>query len=85
MTKPVREDDRTTHGGVVKKATSTFKLDGRMVALYRDIVTCPEHGDNPIIEYGDGYREGGRQWVVDGCRTQCGSRVIASTDGMKIR
>lgn len=85
MKKPVCEGDRTTHGGVVKKSTSTFRLDGRIVALHHDIVTCPAHGDNPIIEHGEGYREGGRKWVIDGCLTQCGSRVIASADGMKIR
>ncbi|MBW9107019.1 PAAR domain-containing protein [Paraburkholderia phenoliruptrix] len=85
MTKPVCKGDRTSHGGVVKTASATFTLDGRKVALIEDIVSCPEHGDNPIIEHGEGYGEGGRKWVVDGCRTQCGSRVIAGTDGMKIR
>ncbi|CAG4903087.1 PAAR domain-containing protein [Paraburkholderia saeva] len=85
MKKPVCEGDPTTHGGVVKKATSTFKLDGRMVALQYDIVTCPLHGDNPIIEHGEGYREDGRKLVVDGCATECGSRVIAKAEGMKIR
>lgn len=85
MTRPVCEGDRTTHGGIVKTATATFTLDGRRVALVADIVSCPEHGDNPIIGHGEGYREGGRKWVIDGCLTQCGSRVIANTSGMKIQ
>ncbi|OLL29063.1 hypothetical protein BTH42_24320 [Burkholderia sp. SRS-W-2-2016] len=85
MKKPVCEGDPTTHGGVVKQATSTFRLNGRMVALHYDIVTCPLHGDNQIIEHGEGYSEGGRKWVVDDCATECGSRVIAKTKGMKIR
>ncbi|MGF6969833.1 putative Zn-binding protein involved in type VI secretion [Paraburkholderia sp. WC7.3g] len=85
MTKPVREGDRTSHGGVVKKATSTFTVDGKKVALIGDIVSCPEHGDNPITEHGEGYSEGGRKWAVDGCRTACGSAVKASSDGVNIR
>ena len=38
-----------------------------------------------IIEHGEGYKEVGHKWVVDGCATQCGSRVIARTEGMKIQ
>jgi uncharacterized Zn-binding protein involved in type VI secretion len=85
MKNPVRERDATTHGGVVKHGSASFKLGGHRVALQYDIVTCPEHGDNPIIEHGEGYKEDGRKWVVDRCRTQCGSLVIASQSGMKNR
>ncbi|MEW6342486.1 MAG: PAAR domain-containing protein [Paraburkholderia sp.] len=85
MKNPVREGDETTHGGIVKTASASFTLEGKRVALHYDIVTCPEHGDNPIIEHGEGYQEGGRKWVVDQCSTQCGSRVIASQSGMKNR
>jgi len=84
MKTPVRLGDATTHGGVVKTASSTFILDSRKVALLHDIVSCPEHGDNRIIECGEGYSEGGRKWVVHRCRTACGSEVLASTTGMKI-
>lgn len=83
MNNPVRESDKTTHGGVVKRGSASFKLGGHRVALLGDIVTCPKHGDNPIIEHGEGYKEGGRKWVVDQCRTQCGSVVIAGQSGMK--
>ncbi|KVL28313.1 hypothetical protein WT21_16525 [Burkholderia territorii] len=84
MKTPVCLGDSTTHGGVVKTASSTFDLDGRKVALLHDVVSCPEHGDNPIIECGEGYSESGRKWVVHMCRTQCGSQVIARSTGMKI-
>jgi uncharacterized Zn-binding protein involved in type VI secretion len=84
MKNPVCLGDATTHGGVVKSASSTFALDGRKVALLHDIVSCPEHGDNRIVECGEGYREGGSNWVVDRCRTECGSEVITSGVGMKI-
>ncbi|MGS0891685.1 PAAR domain-containing protein [Burkholderia stagnalis] len=48
MKNPIRLGDATTHGGIVKTASSTFDLDGRKVALLHDVVSCPEHGDNPI-------------------------------------
>ena len=85
MKTPVCLGDATTHGGVVKIASSTFSIDGRKIAMLNDIVSCPEHGDNPITECGEGYSEGGRKWVVHMCRTRCGSQVIASNSGMKIR
>jgi uncharacterized Zn-binding protein involved in type VI secretion len=85
MTKPVCKGDPTSHGGIVKTASSTFELEpGRMVALYRDIVTCPIHGDNAIIESRDGYEQDGRKWILDGCRTECGSIVKASTKKLDI-
>ncbi|MFM0327060.1 PAAR domain-containing protein [Caballeronia glebae] len=84
MKNPVCLDDSTTHHGIVKTASSTFSLYGRKVALLDDLVSCPEHGDNRIVECGTGYSEGGRGWVVHHCRTQCGSLVIASAAGMSI-
>jgi uncharacterized Zn-binding protein involved in type VI secretion len=84
MQNPVCLGDTTTHHGVVKTASSTFNLDGRKIALLNDIVSCREHGDNPIVECGTGYSESGRGWIVHHCRTQCGSLVIASATGMSI-
>jgi uncharacterized Zn-binding protein involved in type VI secretion len=84
MKNPICLGDTTTHGGVVKTASATFTLDGRGLALLHDIVSCPERGDNPIIEDADGYSEGGTKWVVDRCATRCGSQVIAGTRGMAI-
>ncbi|SAL60725.1 PAAR domain-containing protein [Caballeronia humi] len=83
--RPVCIGDSTTHGGKVIEATSTFSLDGKKVALEGDLVSCPEHGTNPIIEGGSGYIENGRALVVHHCRTQCGSLVIARNNvGMTI-
>jgi uncharacterized Zn-binding protein involved in type VI secretion len=84
MTKLVCLGDPTSHGGKVITASSTFTLDGRKVTLIRDLVSCPEHGDNTIIESGEGYSENGRKWVAHGCRTQCGSIVIAQATGLTV-
>jgi uncharacterized Zn-binding protein involved in type VI secretion len=84
MVKPVCLGDPTSHGGFVKTASSTFELeDGRNVALIYDIVSCPQHGDNPIIE-SDGYEEDGRKWVMHGCKSKCGSIVRATTKAFEI-
>lgn len=79
MKAPVLLGDATSHGGKVITASSTFDIGGRPAALLYDIVSCPEHGDNPIIEAGDGLIDEDRPTVVDRCRTRCGSYVIAST------
>jgi uncharacterized Zn-binding protein involved in type VI secretion len=84
MKKPVCEGDPTSHGGVVKAASSSFNLNGRKAAIKGDIVSCPEHGDNPIIEDGPGFSHNNHRLVVDGCRTQCGSIVIAQNPGVTI-
>lgn len=83
MKDPVLLGDATSHQGVVKTASSTFVIGGRRVALVGDIVSCPKHGDNPIVEGGEGYSEHGRRLVVHGCRSQCGSIVLAAPSGAR--
>jgi uncharacterized Zn-binding protein involved in type VI secretion len=69
--------DKTSHGGVVISASSSFEIEGKMAALLNDRVSCPLHGVNLIIECDLGYEEQGQGIVVQGCKTQCGSRVYA--------
>lgn len=72
--------DKTTHGGTVVSASSTMYVRGNLVALLGDLVACPIpfHGTNPIIEGSPEWTSDGRPVVVDGCRSQCGCRVISS-------
>jgi uncharacterized Zn-binding protein involved in type VI secretion len=85
MKEPVCLGDLTSHGGIVITASSSFSLaGGRKAAIVGDLVSCPEHGDNPIIEGGTGVTDEGRPLVVGGCRTRCGSVVIARAPGMTI-
>jgi uncharacterized Zn-binding protein involved in type VI secretion len=74
--------DSTTHGGVVITASSTHAVQGRLVALVGDLVDCPVagHGVNPIVTGSPDWSEEGRALVVNGCLTQCGCQVVASTD-----
>lgn len=84
MSHPVLLGDPTSHGGSVKTATSSFTIDGRRAALVGDLVSCPEHGDNPIVEGGTGYSEYGRKLAVHGCRSECGSVMMAASSGATI-
>ena len=74
-------NDRTTHDGSVISASSTIIVNGKPVALVADEVSCPipGHGINPIVEGSEHWSENGRALVVDGCRSECGCRVISST------
>jgi len=70
--------DKTTHGGQVITATSTQEVNGKLVALVGDLVSCPAHGTNAIVEGCSDWSEEGRALVVDGCRSACGCQVISS-------
>lgn len=70
--------DKTSHGGVVISASSSFEIEGKLAALLNDKVSCPEHGPNPIVECDMNYDEGGKGIVVHGCKTACGAVVYAS-------
>jgi len=71
--------DKTTHGGVVISASSTMIVNGRVVALIGDKVSCPVpgHGTNKIIEGSLEWISDGKALVVNGCRCECGCQVIS--------
>ena len=70
--------DSTTHGGKVISASSTMFISGIQVALVGDLISCPEHGPNRIIEGDSTTSEEGVSVVVDNCLCECGCRVISS-------
>ncbi|ELW9444556.1 PAAR domain-containing protein [Pluralibacter gergoviae] len=69
--------DVTTHGGKIVSVSSTMFIDGIQVALIGDIVSCPIHGSNKIIEGAISTQENGMAVVVENCLTECGSKVIS--------
>jgi uncharacterized Zn-binding protein involved in type VI secretion len=72
--------DKTSHDGEVISASSTTIVHGKPVALVGDEVSCPVpgHGVNAIVEGSPDCSEDGRALVVNGCRSECGCRVISS-------
>ncbi|MDC8757068.1 PAAR domain-containing protein [Janthinobacterium fluminis] len=80
MSRPIcREGDATTHGGKVLQASGNFPVNGKRAARVGDWVSCPKHGANQIVEGGGATLEGGIAIVLHGCRTACGSAVIANS------
>ncbi|MES2740840.1 MAG: PAAR domain-containing protein [Pseudomonadota bacterium] len=80
MTRPIcREGDATTHGGKVINVSGNFPVNGLRAARVGDWVSCPSHGDNQIIEGGGATTEAGIAIALHGCRTECGSAVIADS------
>ena len=73
--------DKTTHGGFVISGSETMEIMGRKAARVGDLVSCPEHGTNPIIEGSDlAVDTDGRKFAMHGHRTACGCRLIALGD-----
>lgn len=76
--------DATSHGGKVISASSTFDILGKNAALLNDLVSCPKHGVNPIVECDMSFEENGKGVVVHGCKSGCGSMIYASLPDVEI-
>lgn len=76
--------DLTSHGGQVISSSSTLIINGKKATLLYDVVSCPLHGNNQIIESSSHYNENGKGIVFDGCKTQCGAIVYSSCNDMEI-
>lgn len=72
--------DGTDHHGTVKRVSGTLNIDGRRNARKGDVVSCPTHGDNPIIEGEASMQDEGVPIVLHGHRSECGSVIIASAN-----
>ncbi|WP_233834739.1 PAAR domain-containing protein [Paraburkholderia sp. ZP32-5] len=79
------EGDSTSHGGKVLSGSDRIKVNGRRAAKVGVLVSCPIHGDNPIVEGSSRMKDAGTPLSRDGDATQCGSVLIASSDGAKVR
>ncbi|AOY90872.1 hypothetical protein BKK79_02870 [Cupriavidus sp. USMAA2-4] len=76
--------DRTDHGGKVISGSPTHTIGGKPIARLHDLVDCPlkypngrPHGVNKIIEAHPTFTVGGIAVAVEGCRTECGCRLMA--------
>jgi uncharacterized Zn-binding protein involved in type VI secretion len=85
MKKLAYEGDSTSHGGMILTGSDRIKVKGRRAARVGDMVSCPIHGDNEIIEGSRSMKDGSVPLSRDGDHTRCGSVLIASSDGARVR
>jgi uncharacterized Zn-binding protein involved in type VI secretion len=85
MSSFVLEGDSTSHGGTVISGSDRIKVRGRRAARKGDLVSCPLHGDNEIVEGSDRMKDGDIPLALDGHRARCGCVLIASCGAARIR
>lgn len=80
MPKIIRLGDPTSHGGKVVSAANHLKIMDLPVARLGDACTCPLPGHNDCVIV-----EGDSTWLIDGIpvaleghKTSCGARLIAT-------
>ncbi len=79
------EGDKTTHGGVILTGSDRIKVKGRRAARQGDLVSCPIHGENRIVDGSSRMTDGGIPLACDGHATECGSILIATSPGATVR
>ncbi|KFX66552.1 PAAR domain-containing protein [Paraburkholderia fungorum] len=79
------EGDSTSHGGKILTGSDRIKVKGRRAARVGDMVSCPIHGNNEIAEGGSSMKDAGIPLSRAGDHTQCGSFLIATSDGATVR
>jgi uncharacterized Zn-binding protein involved in type VI secretion len=70
--------DPTTHGGKVISGSSISSVGDKPIARLGDLVDCPAHGVNKIIEGAPSYAIDGLPVALEGNRTECGSALIGT-------
>lgn len=75
----IRIGDKTSHGGQVISAQSTFKVLGKQVAVADDMTFCPKcKGSFPIqVPSSERYHHG-KAVAYHGDKTACGASLISS-------
>ncbi|WP_420991654.1 PAAR domain-containing protein [Cupriavidus sp. 30B13] len=77
--------DKTTHGGKILTGSDRIKVQARRAARVGDLVSCPIHGDNPIVSGSTSVTDAGVPLARDGDETRCGSVLIATSSGATVR
>jgi uncharacterized Zn-binding protein involved in type VI secretion len=77
----IRVGDQNVLGGQVMTGSPAKKVLGRAVARIGDMVDCPLHGINQIIEGCPSYRVMGVPVALDGHVSECGCALVSSFGG----
>lgn len=77
MPKIVRLGDTSSHGGAVVTSASKSWCEGAKIARRDDILACPIHGPNPIVEHSQRLWCEGKPVARHGDHTACGAALIS--------
>jgi len=73
------QGDPTSHGGKVLEGNPAMKINGKLVAYKGHMTFCPKcKGNFPISEGLDFHHYTGKGTAVDGMKTACGAKLIAT-------
>lgn len=72
-----RLGDTSDHGGSISTSASRSKCEGKLIARQGDILDCPIHGPNPIVEHSSKLLCEGKPVARHGDATQCGATLIS--------
>ena len=73
----IRLGDTSDHGGAVVTSCQKYKFEGALAARKGDILDCPIHGPNPIVEHSTKYKIEGEFVAREGDHTACGAALIS--------
>jgi uncharacterized Zn-binding protein involved in type VI secretion len=69
--------DTTTHGGKVITGSGNDTIDGKAIARKGDLVECPGHGINPIIEGDASFMVDDKPVALEGHHAACGCELVS--------
>jgi len=74
----IRLGDTSTHGGAVVTSAARTHYENKLAARIGDILDCPIHGPNPIVEGSAKQIVEGSPLARHGDHTACGAALISS-------
>ena len=73
----IRLTDTSNHGGAVITAATKWACMDRRIARRGDLLACPIHGVNPIVQSSPKHRCEGERIAREGDMTECDAHLIA--------
>lgn len=73
----VRLGDTSSHGGAVVTSAAKWRCEGPLIARKGDLLDCPIHGVNPIVQGSPIWRCEGSEIARHGDAAQCGAALIS--------
>lgn len=72
-----RLGDTSSHGGEIVTSAAKTYCEGHLIARETDILNCPIHGPNPIVEHSSKLKVEGLFVARHGDATQCGATLVS--------